>query len=93
MTAGDDPDDIRARGEFLDALSFVRALYDDPLPADAPTFVWSEGKALALGFLVIDALKSAAIANGRSGEAEVEDYVSGELDRMITEVMGRLAGG
>ena len=84
---GRDPDDIRYQGEYLDALRFVRAEFDDPL--DDVWFAWSEAKAKALAALVVDALKVAAAASGRTGEAEAEAYVSGILDGLIIQAMER----
>lgn len=92
MIIGDDPDDIPDLGEYIDALSFVRALFDDPLPEDAPSFVWSEGKGIALGGVVIQVLKATARALGKDSEAEIDEYVSGTLDRLITQAMAKQAG-
>lgn len=82
---GRDPDDIRFRGEYLDALRFVRAEFDDPL--EDVWFEWSEVKAKALAALVVYALKVAAAAGGRAGEAEAEAFVSRILDGLIIQAM------
>lgn len=93
MAVRPDPGDIRTYGEYLDALRFVRALFDDPLPQDAPSFAWSETMAIALGAIVIEALRSAAGALGRSGDDEVGEYVGQVLDYLITNAIAGVTEG
>jgi hypothetical protein len=77
-------------GDLLEALRFVRAMFDDPI--DDVTFEWSEAKGLALGGLVVEVLKAnAVLALGSVGEeiteAAIDAYVSRFLDGMITGQM------
>ena len=79
-------------GEYLDALRIVRVLFDDPVEAvyEPVTFDWSPTVMVALGVVVIEALKRGAADLGKT-ESGTEDYVGTVLDQMITEAMGRQA--
>lgn len=85
-----DPGGIRD-GEHLDALRFVRAVFDDQ-PGEVH-IEWSEAEALALANVVLAVLRVAARTIGKTTDAEADEYASAVLDTLITQAMlSRLDG-
>jgi hypothetical protein len=100
MVTGDDDFEAAASGELLEALRFIRAVFDDPI--DDISFEWTEVKALAVGHIAVEVLKanaalsivSAAEADGgvpEISEDKINDYVSIFLDNMATRQIARNA--